>query len=346
MTEGCPSTLSLCIRQRTVEERPNTDLYYIELKGLEGLDHLSVSMSLLLLLCTLLLLSGDVACADLLSSDKALELGQEQFHGQPVVSQTHAKKLTPQQERSMLALSYKCLRFLLDYRAALPLTQRLLALAVRFKGPRSEVHAVAPRALCLDYLGLRAFSEASAVITESASIMEELGLQQQEEYGLVLTTLGDVKRQLGRHREALIVYSKAKVVLDQFKARRSYGILLNNMAVCFDGLHLWNEALAFCFESIEHARTLVGDTHPEYAARVRNLGELYAKLGEFGNAVPRFKEALAVFNSVLGEGHGRTIATAARLADVRADITGEVMAVSDSDGFVDRWLSQRSRGDN
>jgi tetratricopeptide (TPR) repeat protein len=242
-------------------------------------------MSLLLLVCTLLSV-GFAA-----SVEKALELGQAQFDRgnyrravellQPFMQAEAKKKITPLQEWGVVTVLSNSYRFLLDYEAAFTFTQRLAELALDLVGPRSQTHAATLKGVCLVHLELRAFSDARVAIMESVSIMEELGLQQQEEYGSILTTLGDVEREQGRHREALVIYSHAKVVLDQFNAGYYYGLLLNNMAICFDGLQMWNEAVAFYSKSIEQGRSKFGDCHPEYAIRVHNLGDVYAKLKDY-----------------------------------------------------------------
>jgi tetratricopeptide (TPR) repeat protein len=280
------------------------------------------------------------------SVERALEQGQKQYDSgnyaaavellQPFVRAEAAEKLTPQQRWNVISLMSSCHRVLLDFKAAFSLSERLLALS----GPRSQASAAALRGLCLDYLGLKALSDARVAAMQSASIMEELSLQRHEEYGAVLVTLGDVDTEMGRYREALVTYGKAKVVLNQFTTGYHYGMLLNNMAICLNGLYMWNEAIAFCLEAINHARTLVGDGHPEYAIRVLNLGEMYAKLKEFGKAVACFKEALAIFKRVLGEGHKRTVAAAKRLVDVQQDVTGESVAISNAAGTTQRSVNE------
>jgi tetratricopeptide (TPR) repeat protein len=145
-----------------------------------------------------------------LSAEKVLQMGQEQVNignyakavelMRPLVH-AEATELNPEQERRVGTMLSTCYRFLLDFKAALALSQRLLALAE----PHSHARAVALTGVCLDYLGLHAFYEARTAITEAVSILEELGLQQHEDYGAVLMALGDVDREQGRYREALVV---------------------------------------------------------------------------------------------------------------------------------------------
>jgi hypothetical protein len=80
-----------------------------------------------------------------------------------------------------------CYHFLNDYKAALPHAQRGLVLAKQLFGARSKEHAQSlKRRLCMVRGGLKAFPKARKAIGEALAIMEELGLQQDEEYGSML----------------------------------------------------------------------------------------------------------------------------------------------------------------
>ncbi len=59
-----------------------------------------------------------------------------------------------------------CYRFLLDFKAALPLVQRLVALEQQLHGPRSVSHTKVLHGLCLVHMGLKAFPAARKAITE------------------------------------------------------------------------------------------------------------------------------------------------------------------------------------
>jgi hypothetical protein len=66
--------------------------------------------------------------------------------------------------------------------------------------------------------------------------MEELGLQQDEEYGAMLVVLGGLDLDQGRYKEALVIYDKAKAVLAQHKEANVYGALLSSMGICHQRL--------------------------------------------------------------------------------------------------------------
>ena len=147
--------------------------------------------------------------------------------------------------------------------------------------------------------------------------MDELGLQQHEQYGSMLGVLGDLDRDQGQFKEALVIYNKAKVVLVQHKDGHDYGTLLANMAICHKKLHQWNEAVACYKEAVEHTRNVHGANHPDYAANLYNLAFLFAQLKQYEEAIPRFEEALVIYQRVYGNQHQRTVTVAKHLADAR-----------------------------
>jgi hypothetical protein len=123
-----------------------------------------------------------------------------------------------------------CYRSLLDFSAALPV-QRAVVLVSQHFGPRSLLHAAALKGLCLVQTGLKAFPAARRAIVEALAIMEELGHQQDEDYGS-LRALGGLDREQKRYKEVLAIYSKAKAVLVPHKEGNAYRALLNDMAIC------------------------------------------------------------------------------------------------------------------
>jgi hypothetical protein len=104
--------------------------------------------------------------------------------------------------------------------------------------------------------GLKAFPEARKAIRGALTIMEELGLQQDEEYGAMLVELGALDLDQGRYKEALVISDKAKAVLVQHKEGGDYGLLLSNMGFCH---REWSEAVACYKEAVEHRCNLHGN---------------------------------------------------------------------------------------
>jgi tetratricopeptide (TPR) repeat protein len=104
--------------------------------------------------------------------------------------------------------------------------------------------------------------------------MEELCLQQDEEYGSMLRALGGLDLEQERYKEALAIYYKAQAVLVGHKEGNAYGALLNDIAVCYVALQQWSEAVACYKEGVELDRKLRGNNHPEYATGQYNLADV------------------------------------------------------------------------
>jgi tetratricopeptide (TPR) repeat protein len=223
------------------------------------------------------------------------------------------RKLAPQQERDVVDWLSTCYRFLDEYEAALPHAQRRLELALQLDRPRSRGHAGALEELSDVQTGLKAFPDARKAVTEALAIMDELGLQQDADYGGMLSVLGSVDREQGQHREALVTYGKAKALLAQHKDGHSYGVLVNNMALCHKALKEWDEAVACYKEAIEHSRNVHGNNHPDYAISLSNLARTYTSLQQHAEAVPLLEEALPIYRRVYGEQHKDTVGLVGRL---------------------------------
>ena len=155
-------------------------------------------------------------------------------------------------------------------------------------------------------------------VMEALAIMDELGLQQHQDYGGMLVLLGHLDQDEARYKEALIIYDKAKAVLVHYKEKnRDYGVLLSSMAVCHQLLLQWNEAVACFKEAVEHIRDMYSTNHPEYATVLFNLGMLFARLKQYEEAIPRFEEALVIYQRVYGKQHKCTVTVAKLLADAQ-----------------------------
>ncbi len=152
---------------------------------------------------------------------------------------------------------------------------------------------------------------ARKAVAEAQAIRDELGLQEREEYGGMLVTLGILDEDQGRFKEALVIYDKAKAGLVQHKKGTT---LLGTMASCHEKLQQWREAVACRKEVVEHNRNLAGTSHPDYAITLNNLATLLFSLKQYEEAIARYEEALPIFQSVFGEQHPITVQVTNSLA--------------------------------
>jgi tetratricopeptide (TPR) repeat protein len=238
---------------------------------------------------------------------------------EPLLRPRPKEKLSPQQECDVVERLSACYRVLDDDKAALPHTQRWLALEKQLHGPRSRRHAGALKMLCRVQRGLKAFPQARKAIVEALRIMDELGLQQDEEYGSMLQDLGSLDMDQGQYKEALAIYDKAKAVFVHYKERRNYRMLLTYMGACHKNLSQWNEAVACHKEAVEHVRTLHGPDHPGYAAALSELASLFLLVKQYEQAIPRYEEVLAIYQRVCGDQHQVTVLITELLARARLD---------------------------
>jgi tetratricopeptide (TPR) repeat protein len=245
------------------------------------------------------------------------------------------KVLRPSRQRDVEFWMSRCHRFLFNFKEALLHAERSVELSSQPTtfGPRSREHAVALRELSMVRRGLKEYPAARKNLVEALAIMEERGL-------------GSLSYFEGRHREALLTYDKAMVVLQHFKGQREYGVLLSSMAICHQALHQWAEALALSKEAVEHRRDLYGPSHAEYATALHSLANLHARQKDHKDAMLRFEEALAIYQQVYGKQHERTVETSKALADVRKAAEAErngsrTSLVVTPDGAPKDWRNLR-----
>jgi tetratricopeptide (TPR) repeat protein len=165
--------------------------------------------------------------------------------------------------------------------------------------------------------GTEGLPSSSQGLCRGAGYHGRAGSQQHDWYGSMLSTLGDLGQEQGRLKEGLIAYDKAKAVLGRYKDGNDYGVLVNNVALCYKQLHRWNEAVACYKEAVEHRRHLSGTSHPDYATALYNLAVLFSDLKQYEEAVPRFEKVLAIYQKVFGDKHERTVLAAMDLALTR-----------------------------
>jgi tetratricopeptide (TPR) repeat protein len=221
----------------------------------------------------------------------------------------------PQEVVTVLILS-SAYRHLLDFNSALPHAERLVKLQKHYF-TRTLAHARSLEELCMVHTGLRTFSPALEAITEALSILDELGLQQEEDYGMMLSDLALLEHLQGRYKEALVIYDKAKAILLHYRDRKSYGALVSWMGESHKALQNWNEALACCKEAHEHCRSLYGNRHPEYATMLWNLALLFGELKQYEEAVPRLDEVHTIWQREFGDQHETTMTTLKVLTEAR-----------------------------
>jgi hypothetical protein len=100
------------------------------------------------------------------------------------------QKLFPQQKLDVVTWLSDCCCLLYDEMAALPHTQCGLVFTKQLCNAHSRDHSRALQGLCMVHGGLKAFPEVLKAIREALAVMEDLGLQQDEEYGSMLRELG------------------------------------------------------------------------------------------------------------------------------------------------------------
>jgi len=88
------------------------------------------------------------------------------------------------------------------------------------------------------------------------------------------------------------------------KKHEYYGACMNDLALYYKDMGLYNEAEYSYKESLKNTEQVFGKNDPEYAATLSNLGNLYRTLGRYNEAESRYKEAIWIIeNTPEGKNH-------------------------------------------
>jgi tetratricopeptide (TPR) repeat protein len=222
------------------------------------------------------------------------------------LKQKDKKKFTVDQEIYIkLALS-TFYRLLGNFETALSYAEKAIEMIKTKFGPRSVKYVMKVPELLAVYRGLKENVKIRETIVECLSIMDEFGLSETEEYGLMLKELASVYYGEKRFKESLDFYEKAKLISEKFKdetyyKRENYIKVLTNIAMCRRKLNKWNEAIKLMKEAIDLIKVNCkdGNKNPLYGISLYNLASIYSDLKAYQKALPLLEEIVAVQGETL-----------------------------------------------
>jgi CHAT domain-containing protein/tetratricopeptide (TPR) repeat protein len=196
------------------------------------------------------------------------------------------------------------------YGEALPLAQRVVAMAEKLRGPE-QVHLItAATNLGLVYHDVGNYAAAEPLLKRALATGEKLLGAADPNIGTLVNNLAELYRNEGRFAEAEPLYRRALAVWEKALGTDApdVGTALNNLALLYtaQGRYTAAEPLYKRALALEE-KTLPAD-HPDVAATLDNLGELYRNQGRYADAEPLYRRALAIRQKVLGPRHP-TVAT-------------------------------------
>lgn len=215
--------------------------------------------------------------------------------------------LRPVTDWALASLQAEGYRFLCDYAQALPFAHSEVALAAQVWGPDAVEAALARDSLGKVLAGLGRLDEAA---TEAAAALQALEGRRDTEglpYGCVLQTLASIAFSRGRYAEQLEWLLRAEKVLRRHKVHRNYGVLMGNLAVCYEFLDRPAEARDKYQEAVQLVARTDSTHHPEYAAAVANFALIYAEFKLYDRTIPVLELAVRILAQAMGPSHCKTL---------------------------------------
>jgi len=196
--------------------------------------------------------------------------------------------------------------------------ERILAQAERVH--RQYADSDHMRANLLDTLGqvclrLDLFDDAESLMREALAIRKQAFGSRSMEYALSLRSLGQLKYQVGEYAEAARLLGEALPLHRSAESSTHADVagLANDLAACLRNLGRGAEAETLHRESLALRRAKNDGTLP-VAESLNNLAGVHLGRGEYELAITELREALAIRNAILGDGHLLTLQTLSNLA--------------------------------
>ncbi len=144
---------------------------------------------------------------------------------------------------------------------------------------------------------------ATAIEANLERIQQSAAANKEELLANHYNLFGSNSKGQGRPLQALEYYQKTYEI-----RKKIYGLehnlvagSLNNIAVAYYDLGLYNKSLEYYTEALNIRRKILGENHPSLATVMLNMGALYDSKGEYNNAIQYYEQALAIFQLRLGE---------------------------------------------
>ncbi|MBO9465123.1 tetratricopeptide repeat protein [Tropicibacter sp. R15_0] len=209
-----------------------------------------------------------------------------------------------------------------DYNAALPISQKYLALAEQDSAAEFAT-ALNNHAALLRAMGR--YDEAEPFFRKALKTTKrELG-ERHPVYAVRLNNLATLLETKKRYEEAETLY-RLTLQIDQEllgEKHAGYAIDLNNLATLLETTGRYEEAEPLFRQSLQITKETLGDNHPDYARALNNLGMLFAHQENWAMAEPRVSQAYSIFKKTLSNRHPSTQTVANNLDKIRENLAKE-----------------------
>jgi CHAT domain-containing protein len=192
-----------------------------------------------------------------------------------------------------------------DYKAALPLLEKALAIQEKTLGQKHPARATSLHNLAGLRLAMGAHEAALDLYRRALALTEEVLGRDHPDYAQSMRALGMLHHEMGHHRAALPLLRRA-VALE----RRAFGETHPRHAKAMDALaSLYHDmgdheaALPLYRRALAIRKAALGERHPDHLAGLNNLAILLLHMGDLKAALPLAERVLALARGVHGERH-------------------------------------------
>lgn len=192
-----------------------------------------------------------------------------------------------------------------NFEEAIALGREAAELTAQSLGPEHPASLIQRSNLAWYLTRSRKYVEAEAEYEKIIAIEERVFGRDHFDLGITLFNLGSLQRNIGRYRDSLANYQRARKIWgDQLGPDHNYVLAkTSNVAQIYYDLGEYDESESMYLGLIEQEKRLFNEDDPERAFALNNLGMLYHATGQLEKAEQYLGEAQDLRLRALGEGH-------------------------------------------
>ncbi|MCI8594075.1 MAG: tetratricopeptide repeat protein [Oscillospiraceae bacterium] len=164
---------------------------------------------------------------------------------------------------------------------------------------RSQARIAVLNEMACFYRGISKWEPCISTFKDLVMEMEFSGLQESEQYALVLINMAGAYRLLGQFDEALDMFGRAGAILENIGCTNDYDLasLYNNTGLVYQDQDNLPKAVEFFEKALAYTRK-VEDNEAELATALSNLSLAYYRTGDKENAQKTIEESLSIFEKL------------------------------------------------
>ena len=202
-----------------------------------------------------------------------------------------------------------CNSELAQYDESVFLCKKGLSLIEKYYDKEHPTYAEVLNTLAINYFHLGQYKEAihwgEEVLTILDFNFDKKNLYYTTRCALALNNLANYYEGLGRHKDAIINYKKALVLIEKIYGKKcpEYACVLGNLAFSFFLDGQYEKSINNCKKAIKIYKKKYAREHPDFTRLLSNLAWCHYELGQYQEAIYKGMESLQIKEMIFKKNH-------------------------------------------